>query len=212
MPVKRFAIALSAGTFLVVLSGATAASAQTVFDPTASPELNTGGWINNIGQAMLIFGAIAVVAIVFGYMRFSSKFRGTAEDPPTVLAPRVAVGAVAARPAAPAPVPAAVPAPVPAAAAPAAPVAAAVAASAAPPAAVSAAAPAVPAPATPAAPAAPATPAPAPASEKPAHVEPDQETFDRVLKEQLDKGVDRRVAEGRAKSAGIVAARKKAGG
>jgi hypothetical protein len=53
---------------------------------------------------------------------------------------------------------------------------------------------------------------PAPASEKPAHVEPDQETFDRVLQEQLDKGVDRRVAEGRAKSAGIVAARKKAGG
>lgn len=59
-----------------------------------------------------------------------------------------------------------------------------------------------------------------PAAEKPAasaapaaggHVEPDQETFDRVLQEQLDKGVDRRVAEGRAKAAAVRAAREKAG-
>jgi hypothetical protein len=40
----------------------------------------------------------------------------------------------------------------------------------------------------------------------------DQETFDRVLQEQLGKGVDRRVAEGRARAAGVVAARKKAQG
>jgi outer membrane biosynthesis protein TonB len=40
----------------------------------------------------------------------------------------------------------------------------------------------------------------------------DQETFDRVVAEQLAKGVDRRVAEGRARSAAVVAARKKAGG
>lgn len=38
----------------------------------------------------------------------------------------------------------------------------------------------------------------------------DQETFDRVLQEQLGKGVDRRVAEGRARAAAVVAARKKA--
>jgi hypothetical protein len=37
----------------------------------------------------------------------------------------------------------------------------------------------------------------------------DQETFDRVLEEQLGKGVDRRVAEGRARAAAVVAARKK---
>jgi hypothetical protein len=37
----------------------------------------------------------------------------------------------------------------------------------------------------------------------------DQETFDRVLEEQLSKGVDRRVAEGRARAAAVVAARKK---
>ena len=43
-------------------------------------------------------------------------------------------------------------------------------------------------------------------------VEPDQETFDRVLAEQLAKGTDRRIAEGRAKSAALKAARAKAEG
>jgi NADH-quinone oxidoreductase subunit I len=47
----------------------------------------------------------------------------------------------------------------------------------------------------------------APAAE---HVEPDQETHERVLQEELAKGTDRRVAEGRAKAAAIRAARKKA--
>ena len=51
---------------------------------------------------------------------------------------------------------------------------------------------------------APAAPAPGPGVS-----ELDQETFDRVLEEQLGKGVDRRVAEGRARAAAVVAARKK---
>ena len=42
-------------------------------------------------------------------------------------------------------------------------------------------------------------------------VEPDQETFERVLAEQVAQGKDRRVAEGQAKRAAIIAARKKAG-
>jgi len=65
-----------------------------------------------------------------------------------------------------------------------------------------------PEPPTAAAPEPPAQPA------APSHggAEQDQETYDRVLAEQLSKGVDRRVAEGRAKSAAVVAARKKAGG
>jgi hypothetical protein len=42
-------------------------------------------------------------------------------------------------------------------------------------------------------------------------VEPDQETFDRVLAAELEKGTDRRVAEGRAKAAALKAARAKAG-
>ena len=57
------------------------------------------------------------------------------------------------------------------------------------------------------------SPQPAPAASAGASpsggAELDQETFDRVLKEQLDRGVDRRVAEGRARAAAVVAARKK---
>jgi NADH-quinone oxidoreductase subunit I len=55
--------------------------------------------------------------------------------------------------------------------------------------------------------AAPAKPARAPRVE----VDPDQETFDRVLAAELEKGTDRRVAEGRAKAAALKAARAKAG-
>ena len=45
-----------------------------------------------------------------------------------------------------------------------------------------------------------------------AEVTVDQETYERVLAELLEQGTDRRVAEGRAKRAGMVAARAKAEG
>jgi hypothetical protein len=54
-----------------------------------------------------------------------------------------------------------------------------------------------------------AAPAPAPAAGQASSVL-DEETFERVLREQIDKGVDRRVAEGRARAAAVVAARRKA--
>jgi hypothetical protein len=60
-----------------------------------------------------------------------------------------------------------------------------------------------------AAPAADAAAAPAAAAH--VEVEPDPETYERVLAEQLAQGKDRRVAEGQARRAGILAARKKAG-
>jgi hypothetical protein len=78
------------------------------------------------------------------------------------------------------------------------------------------------APAEPQPPAAPAEPQTAAPSQPAAPAQPaathggggemDQETFDRVLEEQLGRGVDRRVAEGRARAAAVVAARKKAQG
>ncbi len=64
----------------------------------------------------------------------------------------------------------------------------------------------------PATPAPPAAAPPRPAAAAPEHVEPDQETFDKVLAEELAKGTDRRVAEGRARAASVRAARKKAEG
>ena len=45
-----------------------------------------------------------------------------------------------------------------------------------------------------------------------ADVSLDQETFDRVLAELLEQGMDRRVAEGRAKRTAMIAARQKAEG
>jgi NADH-quinone oxidoreductase subunit I len=73
------------------------------------------------------------------------------------------------------------------------------------------AAPAAAAPAA-AAPAAAAAAAEAPAPVEHAEVTVDQETYERVLAELLEQGTDRRVAEGRAKRAGMVAARAKAEG
>ena len=82
------------------------------------------------------------------------------------------------------------------------------------PAAASAAAapPPVDAPAAAAPPAAAAAAAEAPAPVEHAEVTVDQETYERVLAELLEQGTDRRVAEGRAKRAGMVAARAKAEG
>ncbi len=58
------------------------------------------------------------------------------------------------------------------------------------------------------------SPAPAPAAAPAEHADValDQETFDRVLAELLEQGTDRRVAEGRARRAAMVAARTKAEG
>ena len=63
------------------------------------------------------------------------------------------------------------------------------------------------------APAAASEAAPAPAAPAPhAEVTMDQEVFEKTLQELLDKGTDKRVAEGQARRAGMIAARKKAAG
>jgi len=120
---------------------------------------------------------------------------------PVVVQPPVVAQAAAAT----APAPVAVATPAPAAAAPVAPAAQA-----------SPVAPAAEAPAAtgqaPAAPPAAAAAAPAPSAVEHADVSLDQETFDRVLAELLEKGTDRRVAEGQARRAAMIAARKKAEG
>lgn len=55
-------------------------------------------------------------------------------------------------------------------------------------------------------------PAPPPAPAAHAEVSLDQEVFDQKLKELLDAGTDKRVAEGQARRAAMIAARKKAAG
>jgi hypothetical protein len=201
---------------------------QVSVDPTLTPVLNNGGWVFNAAELLALLGIVLTVAIVFGYMRLAPRFqtdeqtRRSVRVPrmqpgqevrrpvkvigtpivvqPPVLAPAVAAApAAAAAPAVAAPAPAVAPPAPPAAAAPVA----------------AAAAPAAAAPAAPAAEAAPAAQAAAPAAAPAAahaEVSLDQETFDRVLAELLEKGTDRRVAEGQARRAAMIAARKKAEG
>ena len=215
------------------------AQAQVSIDPTTTPTEFTGGWVYALAIGMTILGALIALLVVVSYMRFAPRFRK--EESHTVRAERIVEGrepprrqvevreaepVLVAAPVVQAPAPAPAPpaaAPPKAAAAPAtappaapAPASAAPAPAEAPPAAAPAgetksateAAPPAETKAASEAPTAPAQPA------APSHggAEQDQETYDRVLSEQLSKGVDRRVAEGRAKSAAVVAARKKAGG
>jgi hypothetical protein len=196
---------------------------QQIINPMSpTPTLNNGGWVYNAAILLAVLGVIITLLVVFGYMRFAPRFQSDEAGRRSVRSPRIQPGKDVRRPvnvtsaplvaqppmvavAAPAAV-AAVPAPAPAAAAP--PAAAGPA-----PAPAAATAPA-PAPAAPAPEAAPAQPAPAPAAAPAEHKEVslDQETFDATLAELLAKGTDRRVAEGQARRAAMIAARKKAEG
>lgn len=193
-----------------------AALAQVEVHPTASPTLNDGGWVYNAAVLLFALGALLSLLVVFGYMRLAPRFQTDEGSRRSVRAPRIQPGRDVRRPvnvtsaplvvqppavavvatAAPASAPSA---PAPAAAAPAPP----------------ASAEASPAPASEApvqAAAEPAAPAPAPAAGEHNEVSLDQETFDRVLAELLEKGTERRVAEGQARRAAMIAARKKAAG
>ncbi|MGH2528650.1 MAG: hypothetical protein ACRDH0_04820 [Actinomycetota bacterium] len=214
---------------------------QVSISPNASPTINTGGWVYGMAVLLVVLGIVVTLLIVFGYMRYAPRFQRAEGEPRTVKAPRVQPGKEVRRPVkitgapvvAPPPVPvaaaapsalapvAAAPsgapeaatrtAPAPAATLPAAEAPPVAASSAAPPVAAEApAAPAAPAPAATQAPTAPTTATPAAGEHK--EVSLDQETFEKTLAELLEKGTDRRVAEGQARRAALIAARKKAGG
>ncbi|MEX0743696.1 MAG: hypothetical protein WD248_04985 [Actinomycetota bacterium] len=190
--------------------------AQVIIDPASpTPILNNGGWVYNAAILLAALGFIVALLLVFSYMRFAPRFQTDEGSRRRHRAPRIQPGRDVRRPvnvissplvvqppmvaavAAPAAAPVAVAAPAPVATAPA-PVAV-------PAAEAPAAAPA------PGAEAPPATPAPAPAAEH-KDVTLDQEVFDSTLAELLAKGTDRRVAEGQARRAAMIAARKKAEG
>jgi hypothetical protein len=223
----------------LLLVPAGAAVAQVSVDPSVSPELNTGGWIRGMAVLLALLGLLIIVIVVLAYVRFAPRFSSDETTLKVVRADRVRPGeelprrtvdikaaapVVVAPP--PLPQPAGVAAAAPAAAAPAAAPAPAPASAEAAPAAAEAPAPAAEAPAA-EAPAAEAPVAEAPAAEAPAaapqaapapapaervEVSLDQEVFDQTLKELLDKGTDKRVAEGQARRAAMIAARKKAEG
>jgi hypothetical protein len=186
-------------------------AAEVVITPnvSASPAADYGGWTFKMAIASISLIVVVALLLISAYLRFAPRFyigEGSGNAPP--VRPQARAGAPAAAVALDAPpLPTPVPVAAQAAPAPAAEAAPAVAADA--PTALAAEAPAAAAPAAPAA-AAPARPAAAPKQEGP--LELDQETFDRVLAEELAKGTDRRVAEGRARGAAARAARRKAQG
>jgi hypothetical protein len=218
MKTSRRLLAAFAVAAASVMYAAGIAQAQVRVEPTATPVRNDGGWVFQAAQLLALLGIVTVVMIVIGYMRFAPRFAKDEESIKVVRADRVVVGqelprrnvdlsqavpVVVAPPAVPVPAGAvAATAPVPAAAA------------AAPAAAPAAAAPAAAAPAVEAPPAA----APAPTAAPPAapaervEVSMDQAVFDSTLEELLAAGTDRRIAEGKARRAAMIAAKKKAAG
>ena len=232
--------AILSAAALVMLLPATAALAQTPVDPSVTPEINTGGWVHGMAILFGAIGLLVLLMLVAAYIRYAPRFSTDESTLKVVRADRVRPGEelprrtvdikaaapmVVAPP--PLPQPAGVAASAPAAAT-AAPAAAPAPAAAAP--APVAEAPSTEAPSTEAPPEAPASeepppeaaqaepapaeaaPAPAPAPAERVEVALDQEVFDQTLKQLLDKGTDKRVAEGQARRAAMIAARKKAAG
>jgi hypothetical protein len=239
---SRKAVLACVSAVAAVAGASSIATAQVINSPTYKPVRTTGGWVYQAAWLLFVLAAVVVLLIVTGYVRRAPRFTRDEDGQREVRADRVRAGkdlprrsvdvsqaaplvvappaipsgvtepaAVAAPTAAPpasapapAPAPAAAPAPTPAAAAAPAPAPAPQTEAPAPAAADPAATPS----ATSAAPATEASAAPTERHE----VSLDQETFDTTLAELLVKGTDRRVAEGQARRAAMIAARKKAGG
>ena len=211
--------ALFAASALLVI-GAGTAVAQIAETPGATPVKNMSPLGNlgsriSIAEIFMIVGVITVGLLALMYVRKAPRFASDEDGLKVVRADRVVAGLAPRRAVDVSQAVAVVVAP------PALPSAVAVAAPAAPaPAAV---AEPVPTPTAPAPAAAPAessaespaaTPAPPPTPTAPAAARPevalDQATFDAKLEELLAAGTDRRVAEGQARRAAMIAARKKA--
>jgi hypothetical protein len=225
--------AIVSAAALVMLLPATAALAQTPVDPSVTPEINTGGWVHGMAILFGAIGLLVLLMLVAAYIRFAPRFSTDESTLKVVRAdrvrpgeelPRRTVDIKAAAPMVVAPPPLPQPAGV-AASAPAAATAAPASAPAPAPGAQAAEAPSTEAPQeAPASEEAPeeaaqaqpapaeAAPTPAPAPAERVEVALDQEVFDQTLKELLDKGTDKRVAEGQARRAAMIAARKKAAG
>lgn len=209
---KNILAALFAASAMLVI-GARTALAQISQTPGATPVKNNSALGNlgsrvSIAEIFMILALITIGLIALMYIRKAPRFATDEDGLKVVRADRVVAGQAPRRAVDVSQAVAVVVAPpaVPSATAVAAPVA--VAAVAAPPAPAAPAAPAEAAPAE-----APAAPAPAAPAAPPAvrpEVALDQDTFDKKLEELLAAGTDRRVAEGQARRAAMIAARKKA--
>jgi hypothetical protein len=232
-------IVLVAALLLLVPGSAVAQVVEVTPEFEIDRSTETTPWVIWFAIGAAVLGALVLLGVGFGYMRFAPKFFGREEAsrlPPGARPAHLVRQAASVRwapPQAAAPVPAPAPAPAPAAEDESAQASSQATAPPAGEAAVQAdaagqaeaeapeeahpteaaaeeAAPAEPPAAEPAPAGAPAVAQAPPATQGSSAL--DEETFERVLKEQTDKGVDRRVAEGRARAAAVVAARRKAQG
>jgi hypothetical protein len=208
---------LGSGSILVLM--APAAWAQTPVNPSTTPVENAAGAgpitpfgiHTSFAVLLMLLGLLVTLVIVILYLRYAPRFAKDEESLKVVRADRVRLGEELPRRnvdlsqaspvlVAPPAIPSTVGAPsLPAAAAPLAV-----------PAAAPAAAEATPAPAPVAA--APVAPPPPAAPAERVEVALDQEVFDKTLEDLLAAGTDRRIAEGKARRAGMIAAKKKAAG
>jgi hypothetical protein len=224
-PLRR-AVAVVVGAVALLSVTASAVSAQSKILPTVEPVRTDGGWIYWLAWLSAFLAAITLLVFVTLYMRRAPRFSRDEDEARVVRADRVLPGREPPRRlvdvtqavpvvAQPPPVLAAAPAAAPAAPAPA-PAAAPGSTATAPAPAAEAAAPEAPAPTTEAAeapaPAPAAAPATAAAPEERVEVTMDQAVYEQTLQELLGSGTDRRIAEGKARRAGMIAARKAAGG
>jgi hypothetical protein len=207
MTTLRRLLAATTAAVVLAIDSAGSAFAQTQIEPTTVPERVDGGWIYWLAFLCLALALLLVIFLIAAYMRYAPRFSKDEDEARVVRADRVLPGKEPPRrmvdvtqavPVMVQPPPVTVAATAAAAPAVAAPVAAAP-------------APAAPAAAPQAPAAAPAPAAPAPAEERP-EVSLDQEVFDTTLEELLAAGTDRRIAEGKARRAAMIAARKKAAG
>ena len=214
----RRVLIVSAVATVAVLASTGSAFAQTSIQPTVTPVRTDGGWIYWLAFLCLALALLLVIFLIAAYMRYAPRFSTDEDEAKVVRADRVLPGQAPPRrmvdvtqavPMVAAPPPVAVAAPAAAVPAAPAPAPAAAPAAAAPAPAAPALAAEAPAPAPAAAAPAPAAPA-APAQH--AEVSLDQEVFDKTLEELIAGGTDRRIAEGKARRAAMIAARKKAAG
>ncbi len=227
MKIHRRSLAVLMGSASILVLMSSAAWAQTPVNPSTTPVENPAGsgpitpfGIHTSFAALLgLLGLVVAVVVVFLYLRYAPHFAKDEESLKVVRADRVRLGqelprrnvdlsqaspVLVAPPAIPSAVAApSLPAPVAVAAAPVTAPAAEAPAPAAPPAAAPAQAPGSDDAAAPSPPAAPA---------ERVEVALDQAVFDATLEELLAAGTDRRIAEGKAKRAGMIAAKKKAAG
>ena len=68
------------------------ALAQVSVDPTVSPELNTGGWIRGMAILLSLAGLLLAVLIIAAYVRFAPRFSSDESTLKVVRADRVRPG------------------------------------------------------------------------------------------------------------------------